>query len=171
MFRSPDLEKWTVSLGNKQTLLLVNKADLLSEKQRKMWADYFTKENIPFVFFSARVESEKNQQRMDEEESEGEDNLEDPDDDEDDEEAKDQDEMRVEMESTENRENPDPIQEENSEDKDNGKKRKREDTTQLLTASTALSSHRLVGAQDLLQLITEKCAEIVKAGMNLLLFT
>lgn len=112
LFRSPDLEKWTVSLGNKETLLLVNKADLLNERQRKAWAEYFSGEGIPFVFFSARVESEKNQNRDDDE---------DDDDEEDDED-----------------EEPEQIKE----------------------------NSRLVGADELLQIITKKGQEIVRRGMR-----
>ena len=43
----------------KQNLLLLNKADLVSEEQRKIWADYFTKEGIEFLFFSAIEEEER----------------------------------------------------------------------------------------------------------------
>ena len=43
----------------KQNLLLLNKADLVSEEQRKIWANYFQKEGIEFIFFSAIEEQEK----------------------------------------------------------------------------------------------------------------
>ena len=57
MFRSPDLEKYVKEVSLlKQNLILVNKADLLSPEQRKVWAEYFAKENIKFAFFSAITE-------------------------------------------------------------------------------------------------------------------
>ena len=57
MFRSPDLEKYVKEVSLlKQILKLVNKADLLSPEQRKVWAEYFAKENIKFAFFSAITE-------------------------------------------------------------------------------------------------------------------
>ena len=45
--------------AQKETLLLINKADLISEYQRKVWADYFEQEGIDFIFFSAVEEQEK----------------------------------------------------------------------------------------------------------------
>lgn len=54
MFRSPDLEKYVKELNPlKKNLLLVNKADLLTPKQRRSWAAYFKSHNINFTFFSA----------------------------------------------------------------------------------------------------------------------
>eukprot|EP01125_Pyxidicula_operculata_P004264 TRINITY_DN1631_c0_g1_i1.p1 TRINITY_DN1631_c0_g1~~TRINITY_DN1631_c0_g1_i1.p1 ORF type:complete len:650 (+),score=181.73 TRINITY_DN1631_c0_g1_i1:196-1950(+) len=59
LFRCVDLENWVTSFGpSKRNLLLVNKADYLSEKQREIWAEYFNKENINFVFFSAKESTE-----------------------------------------------------------------------------------------------------------------
>lgn len=58
-FRSVDLESYVSSLSNpdaskeKRNLLLVNKADLLTKNQRIAWANYFKKNKISFVFFSA----------------------------------------------------------------------------------------------------------------------
>ncbi|ODV91454.1 hypothetical protein CANCADRAFT_11754, partial [Tortispora caseinolytica NRRL Y-17796] len=58
MFRSEDLEAYVKEIDpNKKNLLLVNKADLLTEKQRKIWADYFSANNISFAFFSAALSS------------------------------------------------------------------------------------------------------------------
>lgn len=54
LFRSPDLERYVKEVDtSKRVLLLVNKADLLSEGQRKRWADYFLSQGISFVFWSA----------------------------------------------------------------------------------------------------------------------
>ena len=43
----------------KENLLLLNKADLVSLEQRKEWANYFKEEGIQFVFFSAIEEQER----------------------------------------------------------------------------------------------------------------
>jgi large subunit GTPase 1 len=43
----------------KKTILLLNKADFLTIKQRKYWAEYFKKEGIQFIFFSAYREQQK----------------------------------------------------------------------------------------------------------------
>lgn len=54
-FRSIDLERYVKELdgGRKKNLLLINKADLLTDLQRKAWADYFLTKDIRFAFFSA----------------------------------------------------------------------------------------------------------------------
>ncbi|GAC99510.1 nucleolar GTP-binding protein 2 [Pseudozyma hubeiensis SY62] len=70
-FRCEDLEKYVSSLGigsnngieylgedaNKKgprtNLLLINKADLLDDEQRRYWADYFDAQGIQYAFFSA----------------------------------------------------------------------------------------------------------------------
>ena len=44
---------------NKICLLLINKADYLSEKARKIWAKYFESKNINFVYFSAKMSQER----------------------------------------------------------------------------------------------------------------
>ncbi|CCC71428.1 hypothetical protein NCAS_0H01180 [Naumovozyma castellii] len=54
LFRSVDLERYVKELDErKQNLLLVNKADLLSKKQRIEWAKYFVSKGISFTFYSA----------------------------------------------------------------------------------------------------------------------
>lgn len=53
-FRSTDLENYVKEIDpRKQNLLLVNKADLLTRKQRIIWAKYLLSKNISFTFFSA----------------------------------------------------------------------------------------------------------------------
>ena len=70
-FRCEDLEKYVASLGIGSTngieyldeeskqkgprsnLLLINKADLLDDQQRRYWADYFDAQGIQYAFFSA----------------------------------------------------------------------------------------------------------------------
>ncbi|KAG8624063.1 hypothetical protein KVT40_009039 [Elsinoe batatas] len=69
LFRSEDLEKY-VKEGDKRkrNLLLVNKADMMTIEQRKVWAEYFTKVGIRFRFFSAELAKEANEARgLDEE--------------------------------------------------------------------------------------------------------
>ncbi|SCU99352.1 LANO_0F01552g1_1 [Lachancea nothofagi CBS 11611] len=54
LFRSRDLELYVKELNEgKENLLLVNKADLLTRRQRIKWAKYFISKNISFTFFSA----------------------------------------------------------------------------------------------------------------------
>ncbi|CAG9793700.1 unnamed protein product [Diatraea saccharalis] len=56
LFRCKDLEKYATEQKCK-CILLLNKADLTNEYERKCWAKYFTDENIPIVFFSAAKQS------------------------------------------------------------------------------------------------------------------
>jgi large subunit GTPase 1 len=62
-FRSAGFERY-VSKHNTKTgkpkpvILLLNKADLLTEAQRKSWAEYFISQGIRFYFFSARESTE-----------------------------------------------------------------------------------------------------------------
>ncbi|XP_076038583.1 nucleostemin 3 isoform X2 [Oratosquilla oratoria] len=59
LFRCEDLESYVQEVNpNKDNLLLVNKADFLSEEQRKNWARYFQKKGIQATFFSALSEEE-----------------------------------------------------------------------------------------------------------------
>ena len=54
LFRSEDLELYVKEVDpNKQNVLLLNKADFLTEDQRKCWAEYFDSQNITIAFFSA----------------------------------------------------------------------------------------------------------------------
>ncbi|GAA5977732.1 hypothetical protein JCM11641_001392 [Rhodosporidiobolus odoratus] len=65
-FRSEDLEKYVLEINEdevekeegkgkpeRKNLLLINKSDLLTQKQREGWADYFDKHGIQYAFFSA----------------------------------------------------------------------------------------------------------------------
>ena len=59
-YRCPDLEKYIKEVNpNKQSVLIVNKADLMNKEIRKNWADYFKTNNIKYLFFSAVTELEK----------------------------------------------------------------------------------------------------------------
>ncbi|KAH9909662.1 P-loop containing nucleoside triphosphate hydrolase protein [Xylariomycetidae sp. FL2044] len=56
MFRSEDLENYVQDVGpEKRNLLLVNKADMMTTKQRKAWAKHFKEKRIAFRFFSASL--------------------------------------------------------------------------------------------------------------------
>jgi len=71
MFRSDDLEKYVKEVDSKKrNLLLVNKADMMTEDQRSAWADYFIEKNINYKFFSAHLAKELNEGRDAEEELE-----------------------------------------------------------------------------------------------------
>lgn len=60
LFRCEDLEKYVKEVESKKVnALLMNKADLLTKKQRKTWAKYFDSLNIRVAFFSAVVDYKK----------------------------------------------------------------------------------------------------------------
>jgi large subunit GTPase 1 len=44
---------------SKPMMLILNKADFLSERQRLVWAQYLSDVGIKFVFYSARREQQK----------------------------------------------------------------------------------------------------------------
>ncbi|CAG8750474.1 3945_t:CDS:10 [Cetraspora pellucida] len=59
-FRSEDLEKYVKEINEKKKcMLLINKADLLTARQRHMWADYLDSKGIHYIFFSAALAHEK----------------------------------------------------------------------------------------------------------------
>ncbi|KAG5292915.1 large subunit GTPase [Histoplasma ohiense] len=59
LFRSEDLEKYVKEVDpRKQNLLLINKADMMTERQREAWADYFEEQGINYKFFSAAMAKE-----------------------------------------------------------------------------------------------------------------
>lgn len=69
LFRSADLEKYVLEVDeNKRNLLLINKADFLTVKQRKKWADYFDAQGIKYTFFSAALAAQKMQEEEEERE-------------------------------------------------------------------------------------------------------
>ncbi|KAF3309009.1 hypothetical protein TWF173_011519 [Orbilia oligospora] len=62
-FRSEDLENYVKEIDDdKKNLLLVNKADMMTQKQRLQWADYFDKEGVDYKFFSAALAKESNEE-------------------------------------------------------------------------------------------------------------
>ncbi|RMZ92281.1 hypothetical protein DV736_g506, partial [Chaetothyriales sp. CBS 134916] len=61
LFRSADLEAYVKEVdSNKRNLLLVNKADMMTEEQRHAWAIYFEEKGINYRFFSAHLAKEMN---------------------------------------------------------------------------------------------------------------
>jgi large subunit GTPase 1 len=74
LFRSEDLEAYVKEVDpKKNNLLLVNKADMMTFEQRKLWADYFTEAGINYKFFSAELAKEMNEARAMEEGSDSDD--------------------------------------------------------------------------------------------------
>lgn len=54
LFWCEDLEKYVKEVSkNKLNLILINKSDFLTDKQREIWADYFTKRKTKVAFFTA----------------------------------------------------------------------------------------------------------------------
>lgn len=70
LFRSEDLERYVKEVdAKKNNLLLVNKADMMTLRQREAWADYFEGVGINYKFFSASLAKEMNETMgLDEEE-------------------------------------------------------------------------------------------------------
>ncbi|AEO63421.1 5b6f17a5-ff13-46cb-b72e-b2c38699836f [Thermothielavioides terrestris] len=77
MFRCEDLEAYVKDVDpKKQNLLLINKADMMTYKQRKAWANYLKGAGIAYRFFSAHLakemlEAQGSDERESETESEG----------------------------------------------------------------------------------------------------
>ncbi|OLN85010.1 Large subunit GTPase 1 [Colletotrichum chlorophyti] len=72
LFRSDDLENYVKDLDSKkENLLLINKADMLTLTQRKMWAKYLKENGIAYRFFSAYLAKEL-QESLDRETSDSE---------------------------------------------------------------------------------------------------
>ncbi|KAM0457922.1 hypothetical protein ACHAPV_006467 [Trichoderma viride] len=68
LFRSEDLEHYVKAVdAKKENLLLINKADMMSMKQRKAWGKYLREAGIAYKFFSAQLAKELNEAREDEE--------------------------------------------------------------------------------------------------------
>lgn len=64
LFRSADLDAYVKEVDPaKQTLLLVNKADMMTTRQRRAWARYLTDAGIAYKFFSAYLANEQNELR------------------------------------------------------------------------------------------------------------
>ncbi|XP_064611694.1 large subunit GTPase 1 homolog [Liolophura sinensis] len=60
LFRCADLETYVQEVDpNKVNLILINKADYLTEKQREAWSEYFRKEGVMVAFWSALEETNK----------------------------------------------------------------------------------------------------------------
>lgn len=71
MFRSEDLEQYVKAVDpKKENLLLINKADMMTYKQRRAWANYLKGANIAYRFFSAQLAKESNEAREEEESDE-----------------------------------------------------------------------------------------------------
>ncbi len=58
-YRSGDLEEYAWELHpTKESVLLLNKADLLPQEARRAWADYFDSLAVAHYFWSAKAASE-----------------------------------------------------------------------------------------------------------------
>lgn len=56
LFRCKDLEIYVKEVDpRKRNLLLINKADMITESQRRAWADYFDESGVKYTFFSAAL--------------------------------------------------------------------------------------------------------------------
>uniref|UniRef100_A0A8C9VV47 Large subunit GTPase 1 homolog n=1 Tax=Scleropages formosus TaxID=113540 RepID=A0A8C9VV47_SCLFO len=60
LFRCPDLESYVKEVSpDKENMLLLNKADLLTREQRHIWAKHFEREGIRAAFWSALAENKR----------------------------------------------------------------------------------------------------------------
>ncbi|XP_034180952.1 nucleostemin 3 [Osmia lignaria lignaria] len=60
LFRCEDLEEYVKEVDpKKMNMILINKADFLTEEQRQGWAKYFSDINVQVAFFSATLASEE----------------------------------------------------------------------------------------------------------------
>jgi large subunit GTPase 1 len=87
LFRCTDLEMYVKEVSPlKQNLILINKADYLTEEQRKEWAGYLSGDhmnNTKLAFFSAIQEDDEDQEDDDDKENDDHEESSDEDDDED----------------------------------------------------------------------------------------
>lgn len=68
LFRCEDLEHYVKEVNSdKLNMILLNKADFLTDEQREEWAKYFTDINIHVAFFSATLAAEKQKIQEDDE--------------------------------------------------------------------------------------------------------
>eukprot|EP00210_Caulerpa_lentillifera_P008475 g8085.t1 len=58
LYWSEDLVQYGREL-NKESFMLLNKADLLNEKLRRSWAEYFLQQGLQFAFWSAKTATEQ----------------------------------------------------------------------------------------------------------------
>ncbi|XP_027704591.1 large subunit GTPase 1 homolog [Vombatus ursinus] len=71
LFRCEDLERYVKEIsGDKENVILINKADLLTEEQRGAWARFFEQENVKVIFWSALAEGDRLSARSKEQEAE-----------------------------------------------------------------------------------------------------
>ena len=70
LFRSDDLGTYVKAVDpKKENLLLINKADMMTLRQRKAWARHLRQAGIAYKFFSAQLAKEMNEARDREDES------------------------------------------------------------------------------------------------------
>jgi large subunit GTPase 1 len=68
LFRCEDLETYVKEVGpDKLNLILINKADFLTQTQRQAWAEYFSGLNVKAAFFSATLAAEADETGGDDE--------------------------------------------------------------------------------------------------------
>ncbi|KAL6257317.1 hypothetical protein P5V15_010892 [Pogonomyrmex californicus] len=69
LFRCEDLERYVKEVNpDKLNMLLLNKADFLTDEQREAWAKYFTDINVQVAFFSATLAEKQKVQEKDKDE-------------------------------------------------------------------------------------------------------
>lgn len=70
-FYSADLEKYISEVNDKKEfMLLINKADYLTDELRAHWSAYFNEKGVKHIFFSALDEQDKIDKDLDDDDSE-----------------------------------------------------------------------------------------------------
>lgn len=68
LFRCEDLETYVKEVSpDKLNLILINKADFLTQSQRRVWAEYFSSLSVKAAFFSATLAAETGESEGDDE--------------------------------------------------------------------------------------------------------
>jgi large subunit GTPase 1 len=153
LFRCEDLENYVKEVDkNKINLILVNKSDYLSEKQRLEWLKYFEKNNIKVVFWSALMAGEEKSIQNDviEEEVEDEDEKE--------EDEEEEEEREEEEEEEEEKEEEDQIEMENM----------RESLTEIEQENNPEKEKcKILNREELISLLKDICKHIPKQRSNI----
>ncbi|KAI8064428.1 hypothetical protein BC940DRAFT_277199 [Gongronella butleri] len=161
LFRSADVDRYVKEVDpRKNNLLLINKADLLSDAQRTHWADYFDKVGIRYTFFSAKeaADAQEEKQKLLEEQNERTPDDDEDEEDEEDEEDDDENDSADDKESDQAASDDEMQQEEEEAKKEDAKVE--ELTEELAEASLQDDRIRVRTTANLLDLLVDETPDI-----------
>jgi large subunit GTPase 1 len=154
LFRCEDLERYVHEVGEtKRCMLLLNKADLLTENQRRLWAEYYNQKGVRFHFFSAKTADEAaNDVRERERQMRGE---------------KDVDELSADYEEEEDdEEEQDELEDEDEDDKVTEEPKKEEEAKKEVVAKTR-NDWDVLSRDMLVEMFEKLAADVKKDGERL----